>query len=135
MKRNDRKPSRRGATLVEFAFVLLTLLVLIFASIEFDRVILVYTSIADAAKAGVRYAIVHGSHNAASSGQITSVVQGYAAAGALQSTNVTVTVAYAPDNSIGSLVTVTVSYPYDPLVGLIPLGATLSSAAQGIIVY
>ena len=60
MRSKRRKQARRGSTIVEFALVTLLLMVVLFAGIEFDRMILVYTTVADCAKVGVRYAIVHG---------------------------------------------------------------------------
>jgi hypothetical protein len=55
-----RKSPKRGATLIEFALVAFLLMMVIFAGFEFNRMILVYTTLASASRAGVRYAIVHG---------------------------------------------------------------------------
>ena len=52
--------SRRGQALVEFAMGTLVLLMLIFGIIEVARIFLVYTTVTDAARLGVRYAITHG---------------------------------------------------------------------------
>jgi Flp pilus assembly protein TadG len=52
---------RAGQTLVEFAVVaLLTVIMLLFV-VEIGRILLVYMTVANAARAGVRYATVHGS--------------------------------------------------------------------------
>ena len=48
---------RRGSTLVEFALVSLLLCLVLFGSIELDRMIVVYTAMDDAAREGARYAI------------------------------------------------------------------------------
>jgi len=53
MKRNVE----RGATLVEAALVLLLLLTLIFAVIDFGRALHVYQTMTDAAREGARYAV------------------------------------------------------------------------------
>ena len=52
---------RRGSELVEFALVSFLLFSVIFAVFEFGRMVLVYNSIANAARVGVRFAEVHGS--------------------------------------------------------------------------
>ena len=56
---------RRGQSLVEFSIVSLMVCILALAAVEIGRVILVYTTVANAARAGVRYAVVHGSSRAA----------------------------------------------------------------------
>ena len=50
----------RGSTLIEFALVGLLFLILLLSFVEFGRMLLVYNSVANAARAGVRYAIVNG---------------------------------------------------------------------------
>jgi len=131
-------------------------MLVIFASIEFDRMILVYTTVANSAKVGVRYAIVHGGHRSGGSGadgasgaadpsQVRTVIKNFASAGILNTAlldDAHVSVQYLdssdpttdPGNTIGSRVSVTVTYPYDPFV-VLPLHVNLSSSAQGIIVY
>jgi Flp pilus assembly protein TadG len=150
-----RKSAQRGATLIEFVMVAFMLVIVIFASIEFDRMILVYTTVANSAKCGVRYAIVHGSHRSGGSGadgasgavdpsQVRTVIKKFASAGTLNTAlldDTHVSVQYLdslnptdPGNTIGSRVSITVTYPYDPFVAL-PLHVNISSSAQGIIVY
>jgi Flp pilus assembly protein TadG len=138
-----RRSARRGASIIEFTFVAFLLLVTIFASFEFDRMILVYTTVADSARAGVRYAIVHGSTRTSTgdpaSGpsnytMVVTVVKNYAAAGTIDTTALTVTAAYPSGNSPGSPVTVSVSYPYTPLF-ILPLQVNLSSTTKGVIVF
>jgi Flp pilus assembly protein TadG len=48
----------RGQTLVEFAFVVLLFLVLVFGIIEFGRALWTWNTIVQATRAGARYAIV-----------------------------------------------------------------------------
>ncbi len=48
---SSRRHEERGAALVEFALVTMILLTVIIASVEFDRLLLVYTSLANAARA------------------------------------------------------------------------------------
>jgi len=59
----------RGQALVEFALCTVLLLALIFAVVEFGRMMLCYTTIANGARIGARYAIVHGSDSAVTTSQ------------------------------------------------------------------
>ncbi len=141
-----------GASLVEFAMVAFMFIMVLLSVVEMGRMILVYTSIANAARAGSRYAIVHGSDRTGSgidgpSGpscaptsctQINTVVRNYAGTGLLNSSNVTVTVAYSnAKNDPGQTVTVTATYTYDPLIGYFGsiLNKTLGSTSQGVITF
>ena len=140
-----RKSAQRGATIIEFALVTLLLMIVIFAGIEFDRMLLVYTSLADSARAGVRYAIVHGSDRTGTgdpasgpgnTSYVDAKVRQYASAGTINTSvsALKVFVEYPVNNKPGSLVKVTVKYLYDPFVAL-PLGVNMTSATQGIIVF
>ena len=60
--------SSKGQATVEFALTILFVMVLIVGSLELITLIYTYTVLADAAKEGVRYAIVHGSRNSQPSG-------------------------------------------------------------------
>ena len=141
-----------GSSLLEFAFVAVLFIVVLLAVVEMARMILVYTTMAQAARAGARYAIVHGGERTGSgvdgpSGtacapssctQINTVVQNFASAGLLNTGDLTVTVAY-PDgkNTVGSRVDVTVTYAYDPLVSYFGsiLNRTLGSTSEGVIAF
>ncbi len=147
---------RRGSSLVEFALVTFMLMLVIFAGIEFDRMVLVYTTVAEAARVGARYAIVHGCDRSGGSGadgasgatafsQVQTVVQEYAATGALRTSRLTINVNYSAaqnftncsttdTNGVGSTVQVTVSYPYDPFT-VLPLSVNLYSTSTGIIAF
>ena len=142
-----------GATMVEFALVAVLLVMVLLSVVEMGRMILVYTTMADAARAGVRYAMVHGGSRSGSGSsgpsgpgsggsctcpEVQTVVNTYAGVGLINTANVTTTVGY-PDlsNLPGSHVTVTVQYTYDPLVGYFAptLSKTLSSTSQGVITF
>src|SRR5438552_18516317 len=58
-KMRNRRSRSTGSMSVEFAFVTFTLLSVVFAAIEFDRMLLVCTTLANSTRAGLRYAIVH----------------------------------------------------------------------------
>ena len=138
--------SRRGSALVEFALTSVSLLMLIFGVLEMQRMLLVYTTVANSARAGVRYAIVHGSKHIGagvdgpsgpgSTTQVKTVVKNFASAGLLTTANLNIDVLYSPSNDPSSIVTVTVKYAYDPLVGWFTgLKVTLGSTTQGVITF
>jgi hypothetical protein len=127
----------------------------ILAGLELDRMVLLYVAVADSARAGVRYAITHGSDRSgtgvdASSGpadnpaQVVTVIKNFASTGILNTAALTSTctagspgicVSYpAGTNGPGSLVKVSVIYTYDPFT-VLPFGVNLSSTTQGIITY
>ena len=116
--------------------------------VEMGRMVLVYTTVANAARAGARYAIVHGSSRVAGAGstnasgpssnpaQVLTVVTNFARAGMLTTSRLVITVAYpGSSNAPGQLVNVTVKYPYDPLTTWLPLRVNLGSTTQGVIAF
>lgn len=130
----------RGQALVEFAMSAVLLLALIFVVIEFGRMMLVYTTIANAARIGARYAIVHGGDSSGT----TTVVQGFLQTGTVNTSSATVTVSLPgyPDGTSancttpGCRVSVTVTYPYDPLFSYFSLGIiNFTSSSQGVITW
>ena len=134
--------------MVEFSVVaVLTAIMLLFV-VEIGRVVLVYTTVANAARAGVRYAVVHGSSRSAgatvdsASGpgnnptQVVTVVKNFASAGLLTPSRLGVTGTYpGGSNAPGQYVTVSAVYPYDPLTTYFSKTLRLGSASQGIIVF
>lgn len=137
-----------GQSLVEFSIVSFTLCIMFLAVVEMARMILVYTAVANAARAGARYATVHGSSRATGSGtsnasgpsnnpaQVVTVIDNFASAGALTLSRLVITVNYpGSSNAPGQLVTVTVVYPYDPLTSYIPFSVRLGSTTQGVISF
>jgi|HubBroStandDraft_6_1064221.scaffolds.fasta_scaffold415838_2 Flp pilus assembly protein TadG len=139
---------RSGQSLVEFALTaFLTVITLLFV-VEMGRMLLVYTAVANAARAGVRYAVVHGSsrttgaaQNDASGpssnpAQVVTVVDNFAGIGPLTTGLLVVSVTYpGSSNAPGQPVNVSVVYPYDPLITFFPSTLRLGSAARGIILY
>ena len=136
----------RGQGLVEFALTAVLVIALIFGAIEFDRLMLCYTTVANAARAGSRYASVHGSDNPATVAQIQSVVQNFLAAAPLKVSAATIDVSYSDPASgppagcsgqpaPGCYVSVNVSYPYDPLTTYFPLSIRLTSASEGVVTF
>lgn len=142
------RAGRAGQTMVEFSVVaLLTAITLLFV-VEIGRTVLVYTTVANAARAGVRYAVVHGSSRATGStvdsasgpgsnpAQVVTVVKNFASAGLLTTSRLVVTVTYpGGSNAPGQYVTVSAVYPYDPLTTYFSKTLRLGSASQGIIAF
>jgi hypothetical protein len=59
-QQRSRRASERGSTLLEFAFVLIITLVLMFGIIDFGRALYSYHFVANAAREGARFASVRG---------------------------------------------------------------------------
>jgi Flp pilus assembly protein TadG len=135
----------QGATLVEFSMVAFLFIIVLLGVIEMGRMALVFTALSDAAHAGVRYAIVHGDDTGvratcapSSCSGITGAVNSYAAAGLINTSNLTTSVSFPDSATIpGSRVTVTVSYTYDPMVSYFSskLNVNMGSTSQGVIVF
>jgi Flp pilus assembly protein TadG len=136
-----RRDPRRGGTLIEFSFVAVLFLMILFTIFEVDRLLLVTSALAEAARAGVRYAVVHGVDNpttlgpATTAGTIKNVVSNIASTGILNTANLDITSTYAPGLAPGATVQVTVTYPYDPFTTYFPLTITLGSTSEGTITY
>jgi len=137
----------RGQTLVEFSLVAFLCMVLLLSIVEISRMALVYTTVANAARAGARYSIVHGgtrtgsgvdgpSGPAQNPSQVLTVIRNFASAGLLTTSNLIITVDYpGASNAPGQPVSVTVIYPYDPLTTYFPLRVRLGSSSRGVIAF
>jgi Flp pilus assembly protein TadG len=136
--------------MVEFALTILTIMFVLFWLIEFVILMHTYTVLADSAKEGVRYAIVHGSGNTASSGpssgtastciaspnSVSTVVLNYAAGSFQNLTAMTTNVCYLDgNNQPGNRVQVTVSYPFLSYVNLPWTPPTIHASAEGRVVF
>jgi Flp pilus assembly protein TadG len=144
-----RKKQAKGTTLIEFALVTLMLMLVLLGVFELSRMVLVLTTIANAARAGVRYATVHGSDRSGGSGydgqsgpannpaQVLTVVKNFASGGLMRLNSSNISVTYSPSNAPGSVVTVTVTYTYDPFISYFnnSLRAHLGSTSQGVITF
>lgn len=137
-----------GQALVEFTIVSLMLCLLVFAVIEMGRMVLVYATVANAARVGARYATVHGSSRSAGAGssnasgpvanpaQVVTVIKNFASAGLLTTSRLIINVTYpGTSNAPGQLVDVKVVYPYDPLTTWLPFRVRLGSTSEGVIVF
>jgi Flp pilus assembly protein TadG len=63
-----RLRSDRGQATIEFALVVIFLMIMVLSIVEMIFFMNTYNVLADSAKEGVRYAIVHGTHNSQPSG-------------------------------------------------------------------
>src|SRR5216683_4963285 len=112
----QRLRADRGSTMVEFSLVGFMFIIVLLGIVEMGRMVLVYTTVANAARTGARYAIVHGGTRTGpgatgvngpsgpgNTTQVKTVVQNFASAGLLDTSKLTISVAY-PD-------VVTVTHP------------------------
>lgn len=136
--------AEQGSALIEFSLIAFMFIIILLGIVELGRMVLVYTTLANAARAGARYAIVHGgdlttgASGPGNTAQIQTVVENFASAGLLNTNNLTVTVTYPNGiNTAGGLVSVAVSYPYDPLVAYFSstLNVTMGSTSEGVIAF
>jgi Flp pilus assembly protein TadG len=137
----------QGNALVEFTFIAVMMIVVMLGIVEMGRYVLVYTTVANAARVGARYAIVHGADRTGSGAdgpsgpgsttQVKTVVKNFASAGLLDTSRLNITVNYPSGNTADSPVTVTVTYPYDAFVPYFSslLNATLGSTSEGVITF
>ena len=137
-----------GSMLIEFALSVWTLFLVTLLIFEFCMTVYTYSVLGNAAREGVRYAVVHGSDSATCSGpgsgcgdtlggNVTAVVKGYTAVTFHDMSAMTVTPSW-PDGSStpASRVMVTISYPYVAyltLPGFSP--PTMQVTAEGRIVF
>jgi Flp pilus assembly protein TadG len=148
LRRTGRAGASDGQALMEFSIVCFMLCLLTLAVIETGRMILVYTTVANAARVGARYGAVHGSSRLAGAGstnasgpssnpaQVLGVINNFASAGLLTTSRLAVAVTYpGGSNAPGQLIDVTVSYAYDPLTTWLPFRVNLGSTTQGVIEF
>jgi Flp pilus assembly protein TadG len=120
--------------MVEFALSVLMLTILLFGVFEITRMLLVYTTVANAARIGARYAQVHGADSPATVANVKTVVRNYLKTAPMNTASALIDVAPAP-GAIGSTITVTVNYRYDPFMTYFPLNVYLASTSQGVVTF
>ena len=129
-----RRRSQAGNTMVETALVITCYLMIVFGIIEFSQATFAWNFVSYAARNATRYASVHGatSQTIATAQSVTNVV--LAQAVALNTSNLTVSTTWTPNNQPGSTVQVKVSYLYKPLLVVVfPSVQTFSSTSQMVI--
>jgi Flp pilus assembly protein TadG len=141
---------QRGTTLVEQALVLVFLLTILFAIIDFGRMLYVYHFVANQAREGARWASVRSNNSQtlphAGQGSLKTFVTNIPAGMGLDPAKITPNIAWvtppngAPGcvnvNDVGCSVRVTVSYAYTPLfpVAFLPSSVlTMTSTSEMVI--
>ena len=139
---------QHGSMLLEFSLSVWLLFLVTFLIFEFCMTIYTCSVLGNAAREGVRYAIVHGTDSSScsgpssgcsdsSGGNIQAVVNSYASISFHDLTHMTVTPSW-PDGAStpSSRVLVTISYPYVPYLSLPGFSApSMNVTAEGRIVY
>jgi len=123
-----------GNALLESALVFNLFILLVLAVIEFGFAVYAFNFVPYAAREGTRYASVRGANSGhpAQASDVSTYVKGEAIA--LNSSNLTVTTTWSPDNNPGSTVKVVVSYTYVPLLSLIVTNSIkITSTSQMVI--
>jgi TadE-like protein len=157
----SRLVSDRGQATIEFALVIIMLFLAVVSILELILFMHTYNVLADAAKEGVRYAIVHGANNsykivppcpcakldglpappgtsAEDPTNTYGVVKTFAQYSLHGTSSMTVTVTYPdaatatkPSNATPNRVKVTVSYPYQWFLGLGWAAIQVNASAEG----
>jgi len=156
MTRNRRRrhPGERGQSLVEFAFVLPIIVLVIVAFIEIGRAVFAWNTIANAARQGARVAAVNQLADVTDCDESRPIEDPYephwsirgcaiAAGGALGISAANVTVSYAappsttlacnPTLHVGCIAAITVTYNYNvstPFVSWVIRSFTMSQTSQ-----
>jgi Flp pilus assembly protein TadG len=148
MKRSPKK-GQAGQAAVEFALIIVFLVVFLISFLEITGLVYTYSVLADSAKEGVRFGVVHGTLSSTCNGPgaagiacdagatgVKTAVSNYLSASLHDKAAMTVTPTY-PDGSSkpSSRVRVVVSYPYQPFFGLGWPTVTVNAAAEGKIYF
>jgi len=148
MKTSSKK-RQAGQAAAEFALVIVFLMMFLLGFIEITALLYTYSVLADSAKEGVRYGVVHGTLSTTCNGPgvagvpcdggaagVKAAVSTYATGSLNNTAGMTVTPTY-PDGTSkpSSRVRVVVSYPYQPLFGLGWPTVTVNAASEGRIAF
>ncbi len=136
----SRTKRQRGGAAVEMALSAVIMLTMSFGILEAGHGFYAYSSIANAARDGARFAIVRGSactswHTAcpATAADVQSFVRGQTPPG-IDPGRMTVTTTWVPNNNPGSAVKVTVQYTFKFTLAFVTVrDATISSSSQMVI--
>jgi len=147
--KTSSKRRQAGQAAAEFALVIVFLMMFLLGFIEITALLYTYSVLADSAKEGVRYGVVHGTLSTTCNGPgvagvpcdggaagVKAAVSTYATGSLNNTAGMTVTPTY-PDGTSkpSSRVRVVVSYPYQPLFGLGWPTVTVNAASEGRIAF
>lgn len=127
------RKTARGQTFVEFAGIALAALSLMFVIFVCAMTIYAYDFVSNAARDAVRYAIVHGSQSMspATSDDIQQYVDNMAYG--LNTSDISVSTTWDPNNDAGSTVTVQVTYDFQPFYPFVTTKVPMTSTSQMVI--
>ena len=116
-----RRRGQRGSSILESALCFTVLLMIVFGTIDFGRLVYAFNFVSFGAREGARYAIAHGnsSLHPATTSDVRTAVTGKAVGfdpGAL-----TVTTTWSPNENAGSTVSVQVQYAFNSIVPYFPV--------------
>lgn len=137
-----------GSALLEFCLSAWTLLLVVFLIFEFCMLVYTYSVLGNAAREGVRYAVVHGTRSGLCSGpslgcgdpsgsKVIAVANGYASVSFHNTAAMTISPSWPDGKSTpGSRVVVTLTYPYISYLQLPGfISPTMTIKAEGRIVF
>ncbi len=147
--KSSPKQAQAGQAVVEFALVILFLMVFLISFLEVTALVYTYSVLADSAKEGVRFGAVHGTLSSTCNGPgvpgvtcdggatgVKTAVTTYASSSLHSTAAMTITPSYPDGTSTpSSRVRVVVSYPYEPFFGLGWPTVTVQAAAEGRIMF
>jgi hypothetical protein len=147
----------RGQVAIEFLLTVLFVMLFVLAFLELVMLIFSYNVLADSAKEGVRFAIVHGTSSTSCNGPgdpndativcdntsagVKTAVTNYANHSGQSISGGQVTVTYSNPNggavcsAAGCAVQVTVAHLYRPFFGLGWPNVTLNAASEGVVTF
>jgi len=147
----------RGQTAIEFLFTVLFVMLFVLGFLELVLLVFSYNVLADSAKEGVRFAIVHGSKSLSCNGPgdpadatvacdttkagVKTAVTTYANHSGQSVPNADITVTYANPaggaacSNPGCTVQVQVSHSYRPFFGLGWPNVTMHAASEGVVTF
>jgi len=147
MSQTSNSSKQNGSVLLETVLVMIVLVPLMFSIFEICMMTYSYTTLNDAAREGVRYAVSHGSASADCSGpsvgctdptaaNVAAVVVQKSKLSMKNVSNMSVSVLYPDGNSApSSRVQIVLKYPYVPFVFYPEFTQTVSLSAEGRIVF
>ncbi len=131
---HSRKYGEKGVTMVESSLIMMVFFFLLIGVMECGRLLSSYHFLANASREAVRWAMVRGgdSGRAADAAAVTRYVKSIAPG--MDTSAITVTTTWTPDNDPGSAVKVDIQYAFVSIVPFIP-PVTMNSASQITIQY
>lgn len=126
------RKDERGSMQVEFALSIMTVLIVIFMTIEMCSAVYTYVVLSEAVNEGVRYAIVHSADTAGAKNK----VKAYAANSLHDMTGMPDPVVTYPDGkTLSGRVQITLNYQYVPYLSFLANPPTMHAYAEGRLVY